>query len=70
MAPNLSEEEQIIVIYFLVPTLLKGLHICYVHTALIDMHYKNIEEMKPKQSVSTKWSQKSFSTLYFFHSVF
>ena len=54
MAPNLSEEQQIIVIYFLVPTLLKGLHICYVHTALIDMHYKNIEEMKPKQSVSTK----------------
>ena len=55
MAPNLSEEQQvIIVINIFDANTPKGLHICYVLTAYIDMCYKNIEEMKPKRSVSTK----------------
>ena len=56
MAPNLSEEQQILVIKFFGANTLKGLHICYVPADHIDMHYKSIEEMKPKWSVSTKWS--------------
>ena len=57
MAPNLSEEQQvIIVINFFGANNPKGLHICYVSATFIDMCYKNIEEMKPKLSVSTKWS--------------
>ena len=55
MAPNLSEEQQVIVINFFGANTPKGLHICYVPTAHIDMRYKSIEKMKPKQSVSTKW---------------
>ena len=55
MAPNLSEEQQVIIVisYFGASTP-KGLHSCYVPTAYIDMCYKNIEKMKPKWSVSTK----------------
>ena len=56
MAPNLSENQQVIVINFFGSNTPKGLHICYVPTAYIDMCYKNIEEMKPKRSASTKWS--------------
>ena len=50
MAPNLSEEQQIIVIVinFFCANTPKGLHIGYVRTAHIDMCYKKIEEMKPK----------------------
>ena len=44
MAPNLSEEQQMIVIHFFGANSPKGLHICYVPTAYIDMRYKNIEE--------------------------
>ena len=45
MAPNLSEEQQVIIVisYFGASTP-KGLHSCYVPTAYIDMCYKNIEK--------------------------
>ena len=55
MAPNLSEEQQMIVIHFFGANSPKGLHICYVPTAYTDMRYKN-RRMKPKQTVSTKLS--------------
>ena len=61
MDPNLWEEQQvIIVIKFFGVNTPKGLHICYVPTAYIDMCYKNKEEMKPKRSVSIKWSKNFF----------
>ena len=67
MDPNLWEEQQvIIVIKFFCANTPKGLHICYVPTAYIDMCYKNKEEMKPKRSVSTKWSKIFLKTLYVF----
>ena len=57
MAPNLSEEQQVIIVINLFgANTPKGLHICYVSATFIDMCFKNIEEMKPKVSVSTKWS--------------
>ena len=53
MDPNLSEEQQVIMINFFGANTPKGLHICFVPTAHID---KSIEEVKIKRSVSTKWS--------------
>ena len=72
MAPNLSEEQQvIIVINFLMPTLLKGLHICYVPTtAYIDMCYKNIEEMKLNRVSAQNEVKILFQPYTFFHQIF
>ena len=68
MAPNLSQEQEvIIVINFFGANTPKGLHTCYVPTAYKDICYKNLEELKPNWSVSTKNKVKIlFSTLCFF----
>ena len=70
MAPNPSEEQQVIIVisYFGANTP-KGLHRCYVATAYIHMCYKNIEKMKPKRSVSTK-VKILFQPYTFFHQIF
>ena len=51
MDPNLSEEQQVIVINFFGANTPKGLHICVVPTAHID---NSMEEVKTKRSVNTK----------------
>ena len=54
MGPNLSEEQQVIMINVFGANTPKGIHICFVPTSHIGIRYKSIEEVKTKQSVSIK----------------